>query len=88
MYTGVDLMTPEILDKINQHFSQFPRREYPKGQILVFANENPDNIFYIVEGRVRKYDISYRGDEVIINIFKPPAPTPTNLLPIRRCSGC
>lgn len=66
-------MPSDIADKIHQCFSQYPRREYPKGQILVFADESPDHIFYIVEGQVRKYDVSYRGDEVIINIFKPPA---------------
>lgn len=62
-----------VADKIELAFSKYPKRTYPKGQILVFADENPDHIFYIVEGRVRKYDVSYRGDEVIVNIFKPPA---------------
>ncbi len=66
-------MPIELADKIHQHFSQFPLRIYPKGQIIVFADESPEHIFYIVEGRVRKYDVSYRGDEVIINVFQPPA---------------
>ncbi len=66
-------MPSEIANKVHEHFSQYPRREYSKGHILVFADENPDHIFYIVEGRVRKYDVSYRGDEVIINVFQPPA---------------
>jgi CRP-like cAMP-binding protein len=66
-------MHGEIAQKIHDSLSRYPRRTYPKGQILVFADENPDHIFYIVKGRVRKYDISYRGEEVIINVFKPPA---------------
>jgi CRP-like cAMP-binding protein len=66
-------MPSEISAKVNRHFSQFPLRKYPKGQILVFANENPEHIFYIVKGRVRKYDVSYKGDEVIINVFQPPS---------------
>ncbi|HSX33295.1 MAG TPA: Crp/Fnr family transcriptional regulator [Candidatus Saccharimonadales bacterium] len=66
-------MSSDVQDKIDRFFSQYPRREYPKGQILVFADESPDHIFYIVKGRVRKYDVSYRGDEVIINVFQPPA---------------
>jgi CRP-like cAMP-binding protein len=66
-------MPSEIANKIQREFSKYPRREYPKGQILVFADENPDHIFYMVEGRVRKYDVSYRGDEVIINVFQPPS---------------
>ncbi len=67
------MTAPSVSDKIQRHFSQYPKRSYPKGQILVFADESPAHIFYIVKGRVRKYDISYRGDEVIVNIFKPPA---------------
>ena len=66
-------MPLSVAEKIEKHFSQYPKRSYPKGQILVFADENPAHIFYIVKGQVRKYDISYRGDEVIVNIFKPPA---------------
>jgi CRP-like cAMP-binding protein len=63
----------DVATKINEHFSKYPKRSYPRGQILVFAGENPQHIFYITKGRVRKYDVSYRGDEVIVNLFKPPA---------------
>lgn len=66
-------MTSEITDKIDKYFSKYPLRSYPKGQILVFADESPEHIFYIVSGQVRKYDVSYRGDEVIVNVFKRPA---------------
>ncbi|MFI5270436.1 MAG: Crp/Fnr family transcriptional regulator [Candidatus Saccharimonadales bacterium] len=62
-----------VADKIDAYFSKYPKRSYPKGQILVFADESPEHIFYIIKGRVRKYDVSYRGDEVIVNLFKPPA---------------
>ena len=65
---------PDTVDaKIHENLSKYPKRSYPKGQILVFADETPEYIFYITKGRVRKYDVSYRGDEVIVNIFKPPA---------------
>lgn len=66
-------MTSPVTAKIEQYFSKYPWRSYPKGQILVFADENPDHIFYLIKGKVRKYDVSYRGDEVIVNVFKPPA---------------
>jgi CRP/FNR family transcriptional regulator len=66
-------MDTDIPKKIDDFFSKYPKRSYPKGQILVFAGENPQHIFYIKSGRVRKYDVSYRGDEVIVNLFKPPA---------------
>ena len=66
------MVTP-VVDKLDKFFSAYPLRTYPKGQILVFADEAPSHIFYILSGRVRKYDISYRGDEVIVNVFKHPA---------------
>ncbi len=58
-----------VADKVQEAFSKYPKRSYPKGQILVFADERPEHIFYLSEGMVRKYDVSYRGDEVIVNIF-------------------
>lgn len=66
-------MPEEIADKVHKALSQYPKRTYPKGQIIVFADESPEHIFYIVKGKVIKYDVSYRGDEVIVNVFKPPA---------------
>lgn len=66
-------MMSDVAEKIEVFFSKYPERSYPKGQILVFADESPDHIFHLVSGKVRKYDVSYRGDEVIVNIFKPPA---------------
>jgi len=62
--------TIDAKGKTEQFFSQYPLRKYPKGQILFHANENPSYIFYIVSGKVRQYDISYRGDELTLNIFR------------------
>lgn len=66
-------MDKNISDKIDRFFTGYPKRSYPKGQILIFADETPEHIFYLTSGKVRCYDVSYRGDEVIVNIFKPPA---------------
>ncbi len=66
-------MGSTVAQKVDKEFSKYPKRSYPKGQILVFADENPEHIFYITKGRVRKYDVSYRGDEVVVNVFKPPS---------------
>ena len=66
-------MASEIEQKIAKHFGKYPLRSYPKGQILVFAGEDPEHIFYLIKGKVRQYDVSYRGDEVVVNVFMPPA---------------
>lgn len=62
-------MASEISQKIHAAFSSYPKRSYPKGQILLFGDENPSHIFYLIKGKVIKYDLSYRGDEVIVNVF-------------------
>lgn len=59
-----------VEENAEQYFTQFPRRSYAKGEILVFASENPEHIFYLHSGRVRKYDVSDAGDELVVNVFK------------------
>lgn len=64
-------MAQEVAEKIQSFFTTYPRRTYPKGQIIIFANEDPQFVFYIAKGKVSSYDISYKGDEVTVNLFKP-----------------
>jgi CRP/FNR family cyclic AMP-dependent transcriptional regulator len=59
--------------QIEDFFNSFPRRQAAKGQIIIQAHENPGFIYHLIDGRVKQYDISYRGDEVVLNTFKPPA---------------
>ena len=56
-----------------QFFEKYPVRNYKKGQILIHAGDDPDGIMYLVSGKIKQYDLTYRGDEVILNVFKPPA---------------
>jgi CRP-like cAMP-binding protein len=70
-YTGA--MNPTIAAKIEAFFAQYPQRQYHKGQILIHAHDEPTHVFYLLEGKVKQYDISQRGDEVVLNEFKPPA---------------
>jgi CRP-like cAMP-binding protein len=63
----------EVGQKIVSFFERHPLQRYKKGQILIHAGDEPTHIFYLVSGKVKQYDISYRGDEVILNVFKPPA---------------
>lgn len=66
-------MDEVIFNKVRNFFSQYPKRTYSKDQILIFAGENPEKVHYIVSGRVSQYDISYRGDEIVVNVYKEPA---------------
>jgi len=66
-------MDGDVSKKIETFFSSYPKRTYPKDQIIVFAGEAPEKVFHILSGKISQYDISYRGDEIVINIFKAPA---------------
>lgn len=66
-------MDDNVVKKIETFFSQYPKRSYPKDQIIVFSGESPEKIFHIISGKISQYDISYRGDEIVINMFKSPA---------------
>lgn len=66
-------MNDDIQRKIDEFFSTHRTVKYPKNQILVFPGDAIDKVYYLVSGRVCQYDISYRGDDVIINTFKQPA---------------
>ncbi len=64
-------METTISAQLSEFFAKYPVRQYDKGQIIVFANDDPQYIFYLKKGLIRQYDLSYRGDEIVINVFKP-----------------
>jgi CRP/FNR family transcriptional regulator len=66
-------MDAVVSQKVTEFFAKYETRSYRKGQILIHAHDNPTHILHLLEGRVKQYDISYRGDEVVLNVFKPPA---------------
>jgi CRP-like cAMP-binding protein len=66
-------MSTGVANKIEEFFKQYPLKSYDEGQLLILADENPKAIIHLISGNVREYDISYRGDEIVVNVFKPPA---------------
>lgn len=66
-------MDKSVAKLIEDFFSQYRVRKYPKGQVLLLNGETPEYVYNLVAGRVKQYDVTYRGDEVILNVFKPPA---------------
>lgn len=59
-----------VAAKVEGFFSRYPQKKCPPGQILVFSGDRPRSIFYIKSGRVKQYDISYKGEEIVVNTFK------------------
>lgn len=59
-----------VKDKTKSFFGGFKLRRFEKGQILVFGGDDPQYVYYLEKGSVRQYDVSYRGDEIVLNVFK------------------
>lgn len=72
-------MTEAVTNKIEGFFAHYRVRKYSKGQILILNGDGTDYVFNLVAGKVKQYDITYRGDEIILNVFKPPAFFPMSL---------
>lgn len=72
-------MTKEVASKVESFFANYRARSYPKGQILIMSGDETGYVYYLLSGSVKQYDVTYRGEEVILNIFKPPAFFPMSL---------
>lgn len=72
-------MTEDIAAKIKAFFATYHLLSYPKGQILIMSGDDSNTIYFLVKGSVKQYDVTYRGNEVILNIFKPLAFFPMSL---------
>ncbi len=64
-------MDTKIQKKLHMFFTQFKYHTYNKGEILIRADDTPAGIFYLKEGLVKEYIISKKGEELVLNIFKP-----------------
>lgn len=64
-------MSNSVNDKLETFFSDYRIRSYKKGQILLLEGQETHDIYYLIEGRVKQYDVTYRGDEAVLNVFKP-----------------
>jgi CRP-like cAMP-binding protein len=65
-------MTVSVPDIISVFFEKYALSRYAKGQIFLLEGEQPDYVYYLIEGRVKVYNISYQGDEIILHVYKPP----------------
>lgn len=73
-------MNPETHKEVENFFKPYPIRRYNKGQILIFPGESTEYAYFLLSGRMKVYDVSYRGDEIMINAFKNPAFFPLSLV--------
>lgn len=72
-------MTTNLEQDTQHFFSHYRLRRFNKGQILILDGDGASNVYHLVSGRVKMYDVTYRGEEVILNVFKPPSFFPMSL---------
>jgi CRP-like cAMP-binding protein len=72
-------MPNNVSSKIESFFAEYRMRQYAKGQILLLNGDEATHVYYLSKGMVKQYDVSYRGDELILNIFKPSSFFPMSL---------
>lgn len=65
-------MNKAIDDKINDFFLKYSKRSFKKGHILIYKDDTPVGVYRLENGRVRQYDITNNGDEVVVNMHRPP----------------
>ncbi len=66
-------MDQSIVDKLHKHFEKYELKSYAKGDVLTFANHEPEGVSLLVSGLVEQYDITPEGNKLAVNLFKPPA---------------
>lgn len=65
--------------KIKLFFSRYPVKRLSKGELLIWPDQNLEDVYYLQKGRVRQFDIIENGTKVTVNIFITPAFFPMNL---------
>lgn len=66
-------MNSLIQQKVDGFFKAYPPKAYAAQEILIFADENPTVVYYLLKGKVGQYDVTSKGQQLMVNIFKPPA---------------
>lgn len=62
-----------VANKLEIFFRTYREQVYKKGDIILFTQDQPIPIHYLVSGQVGQYDISETGNKLMVNIYKPGA---------------
>ncbi len=72
-------MNENVSERVKSFFGQYGLRKYKKGQVLILEGDEPKTIYFLETGTVKEYDVDYRGEEIVLNLFRPGAFFPMNL---------
>lgn len=81
-------MDSEVKKKIEEFFAKQKLIKYRKGETVIRAEDPPLGIFYLKEGLIREFTVTEDGEELTLNIYKPPSLFPVafainNTIPAR-----
>lgn len=68
------------MEAISTFFDDYPLKKYKKGHIFILPGEITEHAYFLIEGKVKVYDVSYRGDEIIITNRLPPSLFPISFI--------
>lgn len=64
-------MAEDVTQRVNKFFSAYRRIPFSKGQLLLLPGDISDSVYYLQSGKVSVYDVSYKGDEIVLYTFMP-----------------
>lgn len=72
-------MDPGVQKKLEEFFSKYKLLTLKKGEVLITPDNSVTSIYYLKKGYIHQYVISEEGEEITINMFRPPSFIPMML---------
>jgi CRP-like cAMP-binding protein len=58
---------------VKEFYSQYPAYQFKHDSVIVRAGDIPQDLFFIIQGKVNQIDIAPSGNEVVVNVFAKPS---------------
>lgn len=68
---GLYSMNTDIISTLEAFFSSYSSKTFKKNETIISADAQPQGVYYIREGIIRRYYLSKDGTEVTLNLYKP-----------------
>ncbi len=67
------MVNHKVNEKLSEFFARSEERAHSKGDSIIFAGQEPEGVFFLVDGLVEQYDVTPEGNKITVNVFKPSA---------------
>lgn len=65
------MINPIASSKTKEFFGKYHERHYLKGDVIISPDEVNDHVYYLVSGKIKKYSLNYKGEEIVLTVFRP-----------------